>query len=177
MIHVSGSRLIHCGVDGLYYGDLQLEKLNEDIYLCLPVDHEPFSHSPTLLTWIKSCISDSFLLAEPSDWFSRAQQTHSTSVSSQSELWVWYFFPAAALDALEELVNGCLKRHEILWGIVIIPVVMQHDWFKRFVKVTYIYLFIPAGSIPEWPANMHEVLTIGLYFPLLRHQPRDWSQV
>ena len=70
-----------------------------------------------------------------------------------------------------------MKRHEILWGVFIIPVVMQPDWFKRFVKVIYIYLFIPAGSIPEWPANMHDDLTIGLYFTLLRHQPWDWSQV
>ena len=61
----------------------------------------------------------------------------------------------SASDALGELVNGRLKRHEILWGIVIIPVVMQPDWFKRFVKVTDIYVFVPAGSIPEWSANMH----------------------
>ena len=46
---------------------------------------------------------------------------------------------------------------------MIIPVVMQPDWFKNFVKVADIYFFIPAGSIPEWPANMHEALTIGLY--------------
>ena len=51
----------------------------------------------------------------------------------------------------------------MIWGIVIIPVVMKPDWFKRFVKVIDIYFFIPAGSIPEWPANMHEALTIGLY--------------
>ena len=48
---------------------------------------------------------------------------------------------------------------------------MQPDWFKRFVKVTDIYFFIPAGSIPEWPDNMHKALKIGLYLPLLRHQP------
>ena len=59
----------------------------------------------------------------------------------------------------------------MLWDIVIIPVVMQPDWFKRFVKVTYIYFFIPAGSIPECPDNMYWALTIGLYLPLLRHQP------
>ena len=63
----------------------------------------------------------------------------------------------------------------MLWGIVIIPVVMQPDWFKRFVKVADIYFFILAGSIHEWTDNMHEALTIGLYFPLLIHQPWDWS--
>ena len=61
----------------------------------------------------------------------------------------WSLPPSTALDALEELVNVHLKRHELLWGIVIIPFVMQPDWFKRFAKVTDIYLFIPAGYIPE----------------------------
>ena len=65
----------------------------------------------------------------------------------------------------------------MLWGIVIIHVVMQPDWFKWFVKVTNIYFFLPAVSIHEWPANMHEDLKIGLYFTLLRHQPWYWSQV
>ena len=59
----------------------------------------------------------------------------------------------------------------MLWGIVIIPVIMQPDWFKRFVKVTDIYLFIPAGSIPEWPDNIHEALTIGIYFPFSDTKP------
>ena len=142
-----------------------------------PVDREPILRILTLLTWIQSWISDPFLLAEPSDWFYWAQQTHSTSFISQSELWVWSCPPAAALDDLEELVNVRLKRHEILWGIVIIPVVMQPDWFKRFLKVRDIYLFIPAGYIPECSANTHEALKIDLYFPLLRHQPWDCYQV
>ena len=43
----------------------------------------------------------------------------------------------------------------MLWGIAIIPVVMQPDWFKQFAKATDIYFFIHAGSITEWPANMY----------------------
>ena len=83
----------------------------------------------------------------------------------------------SASDALVELVNGRLKRHEMIWGVVIIPVVVQPDWFKWFVKVTDIYFFITSGSIPEWNSNMHKALTIGLYFILLRNQPWYWSQV
>ena len=85
--------------------------------------------------------------------------------------------PAAYFYYLEELVNGRLKRHEILWGIVIFPAIMQPDWFKPFKKVTDIYLFINADSIPELPANMHKALTVGLYLPLPRHQPWDWYQI
>ena len=59
------------------------------------------------------------------------------------------FTPVEALDVLESLGNGPLKRHEIFWGLVIIHVFIQPDCFKRFVKVTDIYIFIPTGSIPE----------------------------
>ena len=83
MIHVPGSSLIRCGVDGLSCGDLQLEKFDKEIYLHLPVDCDPILRSPALLTWIQSWISDPFSLVEPSYWFSRAQQTHSTYISSQ----------------------------------------------------------------------------------------------
>ena len=82
LIHVSGSRLICCGVDGLSCGNLQLEKLDEEIYLHLPANHDQVSRSPTILTWIQSWISDPFLSAEPSDWFSRYQQTYYTSIRS-----------------------------------------------------------------------------------------------
>ena len=74
LIHVTISRLIRCGVDGLLRGDLKLEKLYEEFYLHLPVDRDPISRSPTLLTWIKSWISDPFQLAEPSGWFYRSKQ-------------------------------------------------------------------------------------------------------
>ena len=62
-IHVAGSRLISCGVDGIYRGCLQLENLDEEIYLHLPVDRDPILCSPTILTWIQSWISDPFSLA------------------------------------------------------------------------------------------------------------------
>ena len=87
LIHVSGSRLIRSGVDGLSRGDLQLENSDDEIYLYLTVNRNPILRSPTILSWTQSWISETFSLAEPSDWFSRAKHTHSTSVSSQSELW------------------------------------------------------------------------------------------
>ena len=86
MIHVASSRLIRCGVDGLYRGELQLENLDEKRFLHIPIDCDPILRSPTLLTWIQSCLRDPFLLSEPIDWFFRAQQTHYTSIRPQSEI-------------------------------------------------------------------------------------------
>ena len=63
LIHVARSRLIRCGVGGISRGDLQLEKLYEEIYIYLPINRDPIFRSPTLLTWIKSWISDTFSLA------------------------------------------------------------------------------------------------------------------
>jgi hypothetical protein len=65
----------------------------------------------------------------------------------------------------------------LLLGVILIPAVLQPDWFIKFVKVTDLYFFIPSGAIPEWPLNMHKALTIGLYFPLLRFNLWDWSNV
>ena len=55
----------------------------------------------------------------------------------------------ADLDGLKKLGNICLKRYEIIWGIIIISIVMQPYWFTRFVKVADIYFFIHAGNISE----------------------------
>jgi hypothetical protein len=77
----------------------------------------------------------------------------------------------AALDALEELGKGRLKSHDLLLGFIVIPAVLQPDWFRKFVKVTDLYFFIPSGAIREWPINMHEALTIDLYFLLFRFNP------
>ena len=52
LIHVSGSIIIRSSVDELSHGDLQLENLDEEIYLHLPVDRDPILCSPTILTWI-----------------------------------------------------------------------------------------------------------------------------
>ena len=100
LIHVSGSIIIPCFIDGLSRGDLQIENLDEEIYLHLPVNRDPIFRGPTLLTWTQSWISDPFSLAGPSDWISRSQHTHSASISSQSELWFLYFHTGAALDTL-----------------------------------------------------------------------------
>ena len=65
LIHVDSSRLIFCGVDGISSSYLKLENLDKEIYLHLPVYLDPISHSPTILTWIQSWISNSFNYPNP----------------------------------------------------------------------------------------------------------------
>jgi hypothetical protein len=59
----------------------------------------------------------------------------------------------------------------------LIPTLLSHEWFRRLSRIVDLYFVLPAGSIAEWPDNMYEPLTVGLYLPLFRHQPWDWKQV
>jgi hypothetical protein len=41
LVHVAGTRLISIGIDVLSRGDLDLGKMNQTLYLHLPLDHHP----------------------------------------------------------------------------------------------------------------------------------------
>jgi hypothetical protein len=75
--------------------------------------------------------------------------------------------PAAALDALEELGKGQLKRHKMLHGVVIVPTLLTCEWYQWFQKNVDIYFTILAGSLNNWSTLEFELLMIGLYLPLL----------
>jgi hypothetical protein len=92
-------------------------------------------------------------------------------------VWVWDLPPGAALDAVEELGLARFKRHDSLIGIVAVPLLIKPEWFRRYVKNVDLYFFIPVGAIAQWPTSMHEGLTVGVYFPLLRSNPWEWSNV
>ena len=95
---------------------------------------------------------------------------------ANTETWVWNLHPGAALDDLEELGKACLKRHNILMGVVIISKYLRPEWFRRSINIVDLYLFITASAIGKCPSNMHEGLTIGLYLPLLRNAPYEWNK-
>ena len=61
-------------------------------------------------------------------------------------------------------------------GVIIIFKSLRPEWFLRFVKIIDLYFFIPASAIEQWPSNIHEGLTIGLYFPLLLNAPYYWNK-
>jgi hypothetical protein len=172
-VHVAGTRMIEVGVDGLSRAELDVGKLTNPTTIQISMHISPIQRNGLRRTLISSWISEPLHFAEPHDWFEEAQQSHCHIFNPTSQVWIWDLPPAAALDALEELANGRLKRHETLLGIVVIPLILKPDWFTRFVKTVDLYLFVPVGAMPDWPRSMHEGLTIGLYFPLLRYEPWD----
>ena len=100
-----------------------------------------------------------------------------SDAEGKSKIWIWDLPPTAAHYALEELAMTRTKRRELLQGIVVIPNLLTLDWTRRLSKTVDIYFRIPAGSLPGWTNEMHESLTIGLYFPTFRHRPWDSRNV
>ena len=178
MVHIAGTRMIETGIDGLSRGELHLGALAlAKGSALLPLHLDPTQRSGSLKLWLRSWAGTDVNFASPKDWFHKAQQGGEHDYPQVSKTWVWALPPAAALCALEELGNGRLKRHNCLRGIVLVPGLLRPEWFRRFRRVVDFYFFAPAGAIDAWPKSMHEPLTIGVYLPLLRHDPWDWRRV
>ena len=169
--------MIESGIDALSRGELHIGALEDSVATIMPLHLSPTQRFPDLRAWLHSWLGSGYNIAQPEDWFYKAQQSNSWSMDAVSEVWVWDLPPSAALHALEELGVGRLKRHNLLRGVVIVPHLLSHEWFRRFSRIVDVYFQIPAGGIPEWPSQMHEPLTIGLYLPLFRFQPWDWKRV
>jgi hypothetical protein len=175
--HIAGTRMIQSGVDGLSRGEILLGQLHTPIEELMIFHRSPFERMPSLSDWLSTWMLTPFRVTEPEDWFYNAHQSDTLSLTSKTETWVWNLYPGAALYALEELGQDRFKSHDILMGVVIIPKFLRPESFRRFIKIVDLYFFIPAGDIEQWPSNMHEGLTIGLYFPLLRNAPYDLNKV
>jgi hypothetical protein len=175
VFHIAGTRMIQIGVDGLSRGEMQLGALASTPTSAAPLHLSALERSPALLGWLHEWLGFNSNIAKPEDWFYAAQQAGSED--GHREYWVWDLPPAAALYALEELGGARIKRHEILQGVVLVPGLLAHEWRRRLSRITDFHFTIPAGSIPQWPADMFEPLTVAVYLPLFRCQPWDWKRV
>jgi hypothetical protein len=142
----------------------------------MPLNKTPIERSPLISDWLTNFLGTDYTIAQPTDWFYYAQQGGEYT-TTDSATWVWDIAPAVAIHAIEELGMGRLKRHNVLRGVVVIPTLLEHEWFRRFTRVVDFYFTIPPGSIPAWPCDMYEPLTVGIYLPLFRHRPWDWKRV
>jgi hypothetical protein len=85
-----------------------------------------------LKDWLSSWVGPNLKFLEPVDWFYPAQQGGDYSLPQRDETWAWILAPAAALDALEELRKGQHKRHEMHYGVVIVPTLLTCEWYQWF---------------------------------------------
>jgi hypothetical protein len=80
---------------------------------------------------------------EPIDWFYAVQQRGDYSLPQWDETWAWILALAAALNALEELRKGQLKRHKMHYEVVIVQLYWPASGIKRG------HILHNSGRIPQ----------------------------
>ena len=168
LVHITGTRMIAQGKDGLSRGELHIGALLNKEMINVPLHLDPISRSPKLLQWCQSWSEPNMQAWTPLQWFHDAHQ---------EGMGIWSLPPAAALDALEELSVARLVRPSQVTAIVLVPQLLQPEWRRRFVRCVDLYFVIAAGSSDIWPSHMHESLLVGISFPILRHEPWEWKRV
>lgn len=190
LCHVSGTRMIEQGSDGLSRGNMEEGVMTGQKMLSfIPIHQSALERCASLLPWIRSWTSDatSALALESTDeleilsardWYERGHdhvpdlmenEDGFSMVKYKKGNFVWAPPPAAALYCAQQLRQARLKRTNST-HIFICPRLMEPHWRKQIHKSADIVLEIPAGQ-SFWPIDMHEPLILALYFPFLSHRP------
>jgi hypothetical protein len=171
VFHVSGTRMIESGIDGLSRGD-KLEGIGkgESVNNFVPIHLTPLTRSKGLRDWIETWWPEkemgSLKIMTPKDWFA-------DSMSSGNFL--WNIAPAAGQVAVEQLCTHVHGRPDTL-HIIIIPRLCTAMWRKQLNKVADMILQVKPEE-EFWGAAQHEPLLIAFYFPILPTQfkYRPWQ--
>ena len=181
-VHVAGTRMIRQGTDGLSRGDMYEGIMRGDSMLShIPLHLSALERSPRLLTWVQSwCCQFSKNKLEvltPTDWFERGHDILGSRTNVDG-MWMprykpgtmlWVPPPAAGRFVMSEIRQARQKRQDS-FHIVIIPRLMTPEWKKHMWKSADVLFDIPAG-VSFWKKEMHEPLTLALYFPYLHRSP------
>jgi len=174
VIHVTGTRMIHQGTDGLSRG-LLTDGVFASNHMKLHVPlHLPAHHChPPVLSWVQSwCPQAAIQPLTPAEWYWEGHGLSACSVQSPqgtyfpslhpSEWFLWSPPPAAAQAALEELTASRHKHPGLDHQIFIVPRLFTSQWRWLLYKTADAVFELPAGVCPAWPLPMHEPLVVGL---------------
>ena len=178
--HVSGTRMIAQGSDGLSRGNLTEGVMRgENMHDFIPINKSALERSPSLGSWLHSWTEGEASFLDPTDWFWRGHEIvegeYEENVEghvfpkTQPGMFIWTPPPVAAGIAMEELRKSRHKSAEST-HIMVIPRLFSVEWRKALFKAADVVLTVPAGH-PAWPASMHEPLMIGILLPYLQHRP------
>jgi len=184
VIHISGSRMIEQGTDGLSRGALKLSNVEGKLAVrqYVPLHLNALQRSNGLVHWIKSWISPKHMFLEPKHWFVEAHDLRyegaERQFSVETSTYVWAPPPAVTDVALEQLRCATLKRQASL-HVMLVPRLFFGLWRRQLYKAMDMILFLPP-RFEFWDAEMHEPLIIGFVFPFIRCKPwtiRDTPKV
>jgi hypothetical protein len=185
VVHVSGTRMIAQGTDGLSRGIL-LEGVvrGEDMLSFVNIARTALERHPGLLNYVKSWVDPVLGTSKNLTTKELFQEGHGITGGEEESKGMW--IPRLAADgkayiqvpppiiadvALEECAKAIHKKTDA-YHIFLIPRLYSPLWMCMFYKLSDIVFKIPPGS-RHWPSAMHEPLFVGISLPLLPKNP--WS--
>jgi hypothetical protein len=161
VVHVSGSRMIMTGIDGVSRGDMNAGVMaGADMLSFVSQNLSAMHRSPKLTNWLQSWVGDGANFLEPSQW-PKIHENHGT--------YVWSPPPAAAPAALEWLDESVHKRPTSV-HVIVIPWLLTALWRKQLGNITDLMLTVPLGC-PAWQADNLEPLILAISLPLSKSFP------
>jgi hypothetical protein len=161
VIHISGTRMIAQGTDGLSRGDHSAGVMQgRSIAQFVPLHLSAFDRMPTLRPWVESLFTSiPFKFLQPHDWYTSAHSFGN---------FVWCPPPAAADVVVEQLGKARHKRSSCL-HLVVLPRLMTGLWRRHLTREADCYFRIKASAL--WPAAQHEPLLIFVCLPFHSYSP------
>ena len=161
VIHISGTRMIQSGIDGLSRGDMDQGLMSGASPLEFVALHQSaLERSPNLEAWLFSWMPNNSKSLTPEGWFSDG---HGDGP------YIWSPPPAAVDYALDQL---CIARHKnpLVFHVVVVPRLFTSRWRKQLIKLSD-YVFTFPFIFPLWDKSYHEPLILGLIYPLYPRYP------
>ena len=180
IIHVSGTRMIEQGSDGLSRGNLNVGVMaGKRMLSFVPIHLTALERCPELQPWISSFVGPNAEFLTTEQWFTRGHDLDELNWETNSDgmklptikkgIFVWTPSPCAGEAAVEELQRARHKRQNS-HHLFVIPRLMSPTWRKHLHKSADLILSLKPGH-KAWPTHMHEPLTLAFIFPFIRHKP------
>jgi hypothetical protein len=161
VIHVSGTRMILQGTDGISRGDhSEGVMVGRTMLGFVPLNLGALERSPSLVSWVdENLLPDGFELLSPEGWFSTAHAAGN---------FLWAPPPAAADVVVEQLGKARHKRPHAM-HIILVPRLMTGRWRKILGREADCYLKLCDCNL--WPESCCEPLLMFFCLPFRAEEP------
>jgi hypothetical protein len=166
------------GTDGTSRGQFcEGVNVGEKMLDFIPWNEAAQERTLLLEPWLCFWMGDNLEFLDPAGWFTRGHNQLGGEYDDKG-FWhhkicpgtfVWTPLPTAVVVALEDLRKSRIKRQDST-HFFICSCLLTPEWLKQLWKTADIIFQVSPGT-PGWPANMFELLTIGIVFPFLPKRP------